>query len=36
VRLDGSLDDLEARIGLEALPDPQPVLPFPDDEPPRV
>jgi hypothetical protein len=36
VGLNGSLDDLEARVGLQALPDPQPVLPFPDDEPPRV
>jgi hypothetical protein len=35
VGLDGCLDDLEAHIGLGVSPD-QPVLPFPDDEPPRA
>lgn len=36
VGLNGILDDLEAHIGLRALPNLQPVLPFPDDEPPRA
>jgi hypothetical protein len=35
VSLDGCLDDLEAHIGLGVSPD-QPVLPFPDEEPPRA
>ncbi len=32
--LNGSLDNLEVHIGLRALPNLEPVLPFPDDEPP--
>ena len=36
VGLDGTLDDLETHIGLRALPKVQPLLPFPNDEPPWV